>query len=70
MFKPAARPISAEGVGKYAIKFHWNDGHETGDLFLAVSSRPGSLPVCRRTGSQELFRFADDTLGIVGPAAT
>ena len=30
MFKPAAKPNSAEGVGKYAIKFHWNDGHELG----------------------------------------
>jgi len=30
MFKPAARPLSAEGVGKYAIKFRWNDGHELG----------------------------------------
>jgi DUF971 family protein len=30
MFKPAARPTSAEPVGKYAIKFHWNDGHELG----------------------------------------
>lgn len=30
MFKAAARPTSAEGVGKYAIKFHWNDGHDLG----------------------------------------
>jgi DUF971 family protein len=30
MFKPAVKPLSAEGVGKYAIKFHWNDGHELG----------------------------------------
>ena len=30
MFKEAARPLSADGVGKYAIKFHWNDGHELG----------------------------------------
>jgi DUF971 family protein len=30
MFKPAAKPLSAEGVGKYAIKFSWNDGHELG----------------------------------------
>lgn len=30
MFKPAAKPTSAEPVGKYAIKFHWNDGHELG----------------------------------------
>jgi len=30
MFKPAAKPASAEAVGKYAIKFNWNDGHELG----------------------------------------
>ena len=30
MFKPAAKAETAEPVGKYAIKFHWNDGHEQG----------------------------------------
>jgi len=30
MFKAAARPETAEPVGKYAIRFHWNDGHELG----------------------------------------
>jgi len=30
MFKPSAKPLSAEGVGKYAIKFNWNDGHDLG----------------------------------------
>jgi DUF971 family protein len=30
MFKPAVRPNTAEGVGKYAIKFNWNDGHNLG----------------------------------------
>ncbi len=30
MFKAAAKPVSAEGVGKYAIKFNWNDGHNLG----------------------------------------
>jgi DUF971 family protein len=30
IFKEAAKPLSAEGVGRYAIKFHWNDGHELG----------------------------------------
>jgi DUF971 family protein len=30
MFKAAVMPLSAEGVGKYAIKFKWNDGHELG----------------------------------------
>ncbi len=30
MFKATARPVSAEGIGKYAIKFSWNDGHDLG----------------------------------------
>lgn len=30
MFKAQAKPVSAEGVGKYAIRFKWNDGHELG----------------------------------------
>jgi DUF971 family protein len=30
MFKPAAKPAEVEPVGKYAIKFKWNDGHELG----------------------------------------
>jgi DUF971 family protein len=30
MFKAAARVVSAEGVGRYAIKFVWNDTHDLG----------------------------------------
>lgn len=30
MFKPAAKPTETAPVGKYAIRFHWNDGHELG----------------------------------------
>jgi prepilin-type processing-associated H-X9-DG protein len=30
MFKPAAKPVSAEGVGRYAIRFSWNDNHDLG----------------------------------------
>ena len=30
MFKAAAKPLSAEGVGKYAIRFSWNDSHDLG----------------------------------------
>ena len=30
MFKPAMKAASAEGVGKYAIRFNWNDGHQLG----------------------------------------
>lgn len=30
MFKALARPTDVETVGKYAIRFKWNDGHEHG----------------------------------------
>ena len=30
IFKPHAKPVSAEAVGKYAIKFSWNDDHDLG----------------------------------------
>jgi DUF971 family protein len=30
MFKAAAKPTAVEPVGKYAIRFKWNDGHELG----------------------------------------
>lgn len=30
MFKAAAKPDKVEAVGKYAIRFGWNDGHDLG----------------------------------------
>ena len=30
MFKAPARPESVQQVGRYAISFHWNDGHTSG----------------------------------------
>ena len=30
MYKPAVKALTAEGVGRYAIKFQWNDAHELG----------------------------------------
>lgn len=30
MYKAPARPLEVTPVGKYALKFRWNDGHETG----------------------------------------
>ncbi len=30
MFKPAMKALSAEAVGKYALKFSWNDKHDLG----------------------------------------
>jgi len=41
MFKPAAKPLAAEAVGKYAIKFSWNDNHD-----LGIYSWPFLREVC------------------------
>ena len=30
MFNPSAKPVSAEPMGKYAIRFKWNDDHDLG----------------------------------------
>ena len=30
MFKAPPKPTAAEGVGRYAIRFNWSDGHEHG----------------------------------------
>jgi len=30
MYAAPARPLQAEPIGRYAIKFKWNDGHESG----------------------------------------
>jgi len=30
MFKPALRASAAEPVGRYALRFTWNDGHQHG----------------------------------------
>jgi DUF971 family protein len=30
MYEAPVRPVDVEPVGKYALRFKWNDGHETG----------------------------------------
>ena len=30
MYEAPPRPIDVESIGKYAVKFRWNDGHESG----------------------------------------
>ena len=53
MFKAAAKPWSAEGVGKYAIRFNWNDGHELGIYSWAFLRELCPCEECKRgkTGS-------------------
>jgi len=47
MFKPAAKPESAEGVGKYAIRFKWNDGHELGIYSWQWLRQICPCPMCK-----------------------
>ncbi|HVG27784.1 MAG TPA: DUF971 domain-containing protein [Acidobacteriaceae bacterium] len=30
MYEAPPRPVDVEPVGRYALRFHWNDGHEAG----------------------------------------
>ncbi|SEG23976.1 DUF971 family protein [Bryocella elongata] len=30
MYEAPSRPLEITPIGKYAVKFHWNDGHEAG----------------------------------------
>jgi DUF971 family protein len=48
MFKPAAKPESAEGVGKYAVRFKWNDGHELGIYSWQWLRQICPCPTCKR----------------------
>jgi len=47
MFKLAAKPLSAEGVGKYAIKFAWNDKHDLGIYSWKFLREICPCPECR-----------------------
>jgi DUF971 family protein len=49
MFQPALKIVNAEPVGRYAIRIHWSDGHNSGiysfDLFREICP----CPECGRT---------------------
>jgi DUF971 family protein len=47
LFKPAMKPTSASGVGKYAIQFKWNDGHEAGIYSWEYLREWCPCPECR-----------------------
>jgi len=46
MYEAPARPVEVTPVGKYAIRFKWNDGHEAGlyswDYLRNVCDRAGN----------------------------
>jgi DUF971 family protein len=52
MFKAAAKPLSAEAVGKYAIRFNWNDGHELGIYSWGFLREVCPCEECKKAGSE------------------
>jgi DUF971 family protein len=50
MFKPTAKPLSAEGVGKYAIRFAWNDNHDLGIYSWRFLREICPCAACRAAG--------------------
>jgi DUF971 family protein len=52
MFKEKAKPVSAEGVGKYAIRFDWNDGHALGIYSWKFLREVCPCEACKDTTSE------------------
>lgn len=47
MYEAPARPVEVTPVGKYAIKFKWNDGHEAGIYSWEFLRRVCSCEPCQ-----------------------
>jgi DUF971 family protein len=47
MFKAAPKPTQVEPAGKYAIRFTWNDGHETGIFSWEYLREVCPCPLCQ-----------------------
>ena len=53
MFKAAAKALSAEQVGKYALRFQWNDNHDLGIYSWAYLREVCPCEECRRVRGQD-----------------
>jgi len=47
MYEPPVRPVEVTPVGKYAVKFKWTDGHESGIYSWEYLRRVCQCEVCR-----------------------
>lgn len=47
MYKAPSRPLEVTPVGKYALKFKWNDGHESGIYSWDYLRRVCQCPECQ-----------------------
>ena len=46
MYREPPRPLEVSAVGKYAISFHWNDGHQHGIYSWEYLRRWCPCPQC------------------------
>ena len=53
MYEAPPRPVEVTPVGKYALKFKWNDGHEAGIYSWDYLRRVCQCPKCRSSGSAD-----------------
>ena len=49
MYEEPPRPVEVTPVGKYALKFKWNDGHEAGIYSWEYLRRVCDCETCRAT---------------------
>ncbi len=54
MYKAPARPDSASPVGRYAISFRWNDGHQSGIYSWDYLRRSCQCEECRNAAKAEM----------------
>ena len=47
MYEAPARPVEVTPIGKYALKFKWNDGHESGIYSWEYLRRMCQCEACR-----------------------
>lgn len=47
LYQAPPRPLESSPVGKYALRFKWNDGHESGIYSWEYLRRTCPCPVCR-----------------------
>ncbi len=50
MYEPPVRPVDVTPVGKYAIKFKWTDGHESGIYSWEYLRRVCQCEACKVKG--------------------
>lgn len=51
LYEEPARPVEVTPVGKYALKFKWNDGHEAGIYSWEYLRRVCDCEACRTARS-------------------